>query len=186
MESSIRSEPDALFRCAPLRHCRGHWRHRFRRAPWGGLEGEGFLEYVRTCPGPLEPVALTVNPSGPAPQDALASSTYSAGNMIGSPENAAERALSAGAVGPVALCVWAVSQFSRSPVRERRSALRLLQRRSAALPAGSGYWSSAGAHEAGEVVTWSGRIPAARSIKGVEVSWVHGTDRVKLRGRWPP
>ena len=35
----------------------------------------------------------------PAPQDALASSTYSAGSMIGSPENAAERALSAGPRG---------------------------------------------------------------------------------------
>jgi hypothetical protein len=72
--------------------------------------------------------------------DALASSTYSAGNMIGSPENAAERALSAG----------------------------------------SGYWCSAGSHEAGEVVTWSGRIPAARSIKGVEVSWVHAPKEVRV------
>jgi len=72
--------------------------------------------------------------------ESSASSTYSSGNLIGSPEFSSDRALSAG----------------------------------------SGYWSSAGAHEAGEVVTWSGRIPAARSIKGVQVSWVHAPSEVRV------
>ena len=30
------------------------------------------------------------------------------------------------------------------------------------------------------MVSWSGRIPAARSIKGVEVSWVHAPKEVRV------
>ena len=63
----------------------------------------------------------------------------------------------------------------------RSSLSRLEQLRAelrAPLAPGSGYWCSAGSHEAGEVVSWSGRIPAARSIKGVEVAWVHGAAKV--------
>lgn len=72
--------------------------------------------------------------------EASGSSTYSSGNLIGSPEFSADRALSSG----------------------------------------SGYWCSAGSHEAGEVVTWSGRISAARSIKGVQISWVHAPSEVRV------
>jgi len=72
--------------------------------------------------------------------ESSASSTYSSGNLIGSPEFSSDRALSAG----------------------------------------SGYWCSSGAHEAGEVVTWSGRNPAARSIKGVQLSWVHAPAEVRV------
>ena len=56
----------------------------------------------------------------------------------------------------------------------------VLQRSAAPAAAGSGYWCSAGSHEAGEVVSWSGRIPAARSIKGIEVGWVHAPKEVRV------
>ena len=69
--------------------------------------------------------------------------------------------------------------------RQRWCALALTPRGCSATPAaGSGYWCSAGSHEAGEVVSWSGRIPAARSIKGVEIAWVHAPKEVR-RDRYP-
>ena len=166
----LRKLRDASCCCASPRHRARDWRHRFRRA--------------HTTPG----VEVRGVECGGGWFVALGSSA--AWTVSGS----------AGRAGIVDVLGWqhdrqpgergGAGALRRSPRRARHGrqrwcALALTPRGCSATPAaGSGYWCSAGSHEAGEVVSWSGRIPAARSIKGVEIAWVHAPKEVR-RDRYP-